>query len=61
VDERVRHWARALGIEPLLGRTPFSLSGGEKQRACLAVLLVLEPMVLLLHEPTAIMDPRSTG
>jgi cobalt/nickel transport system ATP-binding protein len=61
VDDRVRHWARQLGIEPLLGRTPFSLSGGEKQRVCLAALLVLEPKVLLLDEPTANMDPRSTG
>lgn len=61
VDERVRHWAGELGVAKLLNRTPFGLSGGEKQRVCLAALLVLEPKVLLLDEPTANMDPRSTG
>jgi len=61
VDERVRHWAEVLGVTTLLGRAPFGLSGGEKQRVCLAALLVLEPKVLLLDEPTANMDPRSTG
>lgn len=61
VDGRVRHWAGELGVAPLLDRTPFGLSGGEKQRVCLAALLVLEPKFLLLDEPTANMDPRSTG
>lgn len=61
IDERVRHWAELLGVSGLLGRAPFGLSGGEKQRVCLAALLVLEPRLLLLDEPTANMDPRSTG
>lgn len=60
-DARVARWASALGVTELLERAPWTLSAGQKQMVCLASLLVLEPRLLLLDEPTAALDPRSTG
>jgi len=61
IDEKVKYWADKLGIYRYLKEPPFNLSGGEKQKVCLASLLVLEPEVILMDEPTSNLDPRSTG
>jgi cobalt/nickel transport system ATP-binding protein len=59
VTERTRDMMRMLGIEPLAQRTPFQLSGGEKKKVALASVLVMNPEVLILDEPTNGLDPRT--
>lgn len=60
-DGRARRWAAEFGLTRFLDRAPFELSRGEKQKLCLAALLAVDPELLLLDEPTANLDPRSTG
>jgi energy-coupling factor transport system ATP-binding protein len=54
--ERVREAIRAVGLEGYERREPHTLSGGEKQRVALAGLLALDSEVLLLDEPTSMLD-----
>jgi len=56
--QRVEEIAHFLGIIPLLKRRPTELSGGEKQRVCLARVMVRKPRVYLLDEPIAHLDAR---
>jgi cobalt/nickel transport system ATP-binding protein len=59
VRRRVAETLDRLEIAHLKDRPPHRLSGGEKKRVALASVLVLDPEVILLDEPTAALDPRS--
>jgi cobalt/nickel transport system ATP-binding protein len=56
---RVNETIEWMGIAHLRDRPPYRLSGGEKKRVALASVVVLNPDVLLLDEPTVTLDPRS--
>jgi len=54
--EAVARALEGVGLAPLAGRNPFSVSRGERLRVALAALLACAPRVLLLDEPTAGLD-----
>ena len=54
--EKLFSVARFLELEPLLERHPYDVSGGEMQRAALAMVLLRDPQIVLLDEPTKGID-----
>jgi energy-coupling factor transport system ATP-binding protein len=57
---RVEEAMGLTGIRDLADRSPYSLSGGQQQRVALTSILVMQPKVLVLDEPTSQMDPIGT-
>lgn len=60
IREKVDQVIKMLEIDYLREKNPFELSGGQKQRVALASIIVMEPDVLVIDEPTSQLDPKGT-
>ncbi len=56
IKRRIKSVSDFTEISPLLNKHPYDISGGEMQRAALAMILLKEPKILFLDEPTKGMD-----
>lgn len=58
--ERVAAVAELLGIDSLLERSPYALSGGQQQLVAIASMIIMNTPVLVMDEPTSQLDPGGT-
>ena len=60
MEQRLLPLTQRLGIDQLLAKYPYEVSGGQKQRAAVARALITETRILLADEPTGALDSRAT-
>lgn len=61
IEKRVTKIASDLGINNILEKYPYEVSGGQKQRAAAARAVITNPKLILADEPTGALDSKSSG